>query len=172
MKNPPRALLAKLFKPRTGAAFGTSGIRHLGITPTLQTPDVPANHTGGINQGHIDSGEAPVVIPVYYGIETGQDVVLYFNDNPVYTGTVIDETQALLTYVPARELPSGDSTNTVHYHAFTGFGGTNEESSYPTSVRVKTTVPGNPPGDPSVPGVNPPWPRPWMSHRASPTRRR
>ena len=155
MKNPPRALLAKLFKPRTGAAFGTSGIRHLGITPTLQTPDVPANHTGGINQGHIDSGEAPVVIPVYYGIETGQDVVLYFNDNPVYTGTVIDETQALLTYVPARELPSGDSTNTVHYHAFTGFGGTNEESSYPTSVRVKTTVPGNPPGDPSVPGVNP-----------------
>ena len=154
MKNPPRALLAKLFNRNASSALRTLGARHL-ITPTLSPPGIPANHTGGLNQGHVESGEAPVVVPVYYGIETGQDVVLYLNDNPVDTRVVIDENQSLLTYIPARELPRGDSDNTVHYHAFTGFNGVNEEASYPVSVRVKTTVPGNPPGDPIEPGVNP-----------------
>ena len=154
MKNPPRALLAKLFNHKASSALGTLGARHL-IPPTLSPPGIPANHTGGLNQGHVESGEAPVVVPVYYGIETGQDVVLYLNDNIVDTRVVIDENQSLLTYIPARELPRGDSDNTVHYHAFTGFNGVNEEASYPVSVRVKTTVPGNPPGDPSEPGVNP-----------------
>jgi len=142
VKNPPRALL-QLFN------------RHTSIMPTLRPPHIPANYTGGINQSHVESGEATVVVPVYYGIETGQTVVLYLNDNPVDTRVVIDETQALLTYIPARELPRGDSDNTVHYRAFTGSDSATEEASCPVSVRVKTTVPGNPPGGPSEPGVNP-----------------
>ncbi len=154
MKNPPRELLAKLFNRNVPSASGTLGTRHV-FPPTLLPPRIPANHTGGFNQGHIESGETSVVVPVYSGIETGQIVVLYFNDNPVDTRVVIDENQALLTYIPAHELPRGDSDNIVHYHAFTGFNGVNEEASYPVSVRVKTTVPGNPPGDPSEPGVNP-----------------
>lgn len=46
MKNPPRALLAALFKLAALAAANAS--RHL-LPATLQAPRVPANQTDGIN---------------------------------------------------------------------------------------------------------------------------
>jgi len=152
MKNPPRALLAALFKPAVLAAANTP--RHV-LPASLPAPRVPANHTGGINKDHVESGEVPVVIPIYFGIELDVPVVLYLNDVEVDRDIVQSDTQSLFLYIDAADLPRGDSQNVVHYHAFTGFMGVNEEASHPVSLRIKTLVPGDPPADPADPEVNP-----------------
>ncbi|MBC2680809.1 hypothetical protein, partial [Pseudomonas baltica] len=73
----------------------------------------------------------------------------------VADGVVPDKNQSTLLFIPSRVLPRGDTQNSVHYHCWVGFSGANEQVSYPETLRIKTTNPGDPPGDPAQPGINP-----------------
>lgn len=152
MKNPPSALLAALFGSGPNHLRET---RHNGPNPSVSAPRIADKHHGGVNNGDIASGEVPVEIPRYAGIDTGQALELYLNDVLVADGVVLDKSQSTLLYIPSRVLPRGDTQNSVHYHCWIGFNGSNEQVSFSESLRVKTNTPGNPPGDPTDPGVNP-----------------
>lgn len=164
MNNPPRALVRAiqqaLHVPHRLKQHTRHDARHDGLTPdpALGPPLVPAMGAhGGLNKYDLLAGDIPVLSSIYNFAATGDIVMLYVDNIYVDYGTVgANPFQPLVFNVPSLFFtltPGNPHLADVHFHVKDEFD--NEASSQSQIVPVKTTVPGDPPGDPTDPTVNP-----------------
>lgn len=158
MKNPPIALTRAIRKALYGQAHTSHDARHPGQSPDPYTyaPTLPAADShGGINKIDYDRGSVLVSIPVYGSMARDDTVTLYWNNEYVDYGVIVDETVSFPMTVDNFYIPLDATSAVVHYHTL-DMGG-NERVSYSTNVVIKLTVPGNPPEppDPADPSLNP-----------------
>ncbi|WP_296246579.1 hypothetical protein [Pseudomonas sp. UBA4194] len=158
MKNPPIALTRAIRKALYGQAHTSHDARHPGQSPDPNTyaPTLPAADAhGGINKTDYNRGSVLVSIPVYLGMAADDNVTLYWNNEYIDYGIIVDETVSFPMTVDSFYIPLDATSAQVHYHTKDLAG--NERVSYSTNVVIKLTVPGNPPEppDPADPSLNP-----------------